>query len=442
MKPKLRTTADPRTAPNRFAGGGVAVLGEDFTDREVEREEIARSLRTPKGHLVVSGLRRIGKTSILIAVKDELIRKGHPVIYVDLWTASTVEDMVTRLATAATAALGRRWRDTIADIGQRLQLTFEVSEAPGGILLPVPKVSFREATLSTQRQRLVDALDLLEALAKKNDAHLGVIIDEFQEIERLGSEGAPAATTSMRRRGKKASEPPPRGPGTVSAMRQVRAAIQHHRHVTYVFAGSDRRLIQRLHDEDGGALHNLGRTYDIGPIAIEHFAPWIAEQFAAMGITSAGCERAIIALAGPRTRDVRTLAETVAELARASATITDALVTDGMHVVVRQRNSTYEADWKRLTRVQQNLLRAIVAEGEGLTRRDVRQRFGLGEGSTVSKLVESLVERAVLLRDPPRILFDDPFYRAWIISAVLPDVGIRLPITHLAAGRPDQQTQG
>ena len=35
------------------------------------------------------------------------------------------------------------------------------------------------------------------------------------------------------------------------------------------------RLIQRLHDEDGGALHNLGRTYEIGPIDATHFSGWI-----------------------------------------------------------------------------------------------------------------------------------------------------------------------
>src|SRR5438067_6928946 len=109
MTPRARLPKlDPRTAPNRFAGGGVAKVGEDFTDREVERKEIARSLRTPMGHVIVSGLRRMGKTSLLIAVRDELVQADHPVLYVDLWTASTVEDMTTRLACAATAVLGRR----------------------------------------------------------------------------------------------------------------------------------------------------------------------------------------------------------------------------------------------------------------------------------------------------------------------------------------------
>ena len=419
---------DPRTAANRFAGGGVAVLGDDFTDRDAERKEIARSLQTPRGHLVVAGPRRMGKTSLLLAVRDELVKADHPVIYVDLWTASTVEDMTTRLAAAAAEALGRRWLDTLTKLGSRLKLGFEVSETASGIMLPVPKLEFRDAPIATQRQRLVDALDLLEELAAKQKAHLGVIIDEFQEIERLGSEGA---RTSARGRSPRGPASARRSPRDVSAMRQVRAAIQHHRHVTYVFAGSDRRLIQRLHDEDGGALHNLGRKYEIGPIHTGHFALWIEEQFRRMGIDGNALGSRINDVAGPRTRDVRTLAESVAELARETALVTEDIVADAMRAVVRQRRPGYEYDWKQLTTVQQNLLRAVASEGIGLARADVRRRYGLGEASTTTKTVDALADRAILLRDGSAVHFDDPFYRAWVIEATLPDVGVRLPITHV-----------
>jgi hypothetical protein len=292
----------------------------------------------------------------------------------------------------------------------------------------VPKVSFREAPVAAQRQRLVDALDMLEALAKRHKTHLGVILDEFQEIERLGGDRAPQALSTLRSRSKeRASDLGARA----SAMRQIRAAIQLHRHVTYVFAGSDRRLIDRLHAEDGGALHNLGRRYDIGPIPTPHFAAWIVEQFAAMGISAPHAGTAIIALAGPRTRDVRTLAETVAELARPVRTVNHDQIATAMDTVVRQRQSTYEADWKELTPVQQNVLRAVAAEGTGLARKEIRRKYGMPEASSVTKALDALVDRAILLRDGSAVIFDDPFYRAWVVIAVLPDVGVHLPVTHV-----------
>ena len=412
IKPRpVPEKANPLTARNRFAGGGVAVLGEDFTDRETERAEIARSLRTPRGHLVVSGLRRMGKTSILLAVRDELVKAGHPVLYVDLWTASTIEDMTTRLASAAAATLGRRWQDTVTRLARTLKFGFEVTESLSGLMIPVPKLEFRDAPIGTQRQRLVETFDLLEQLATSQKAHLSVIIDEFQEIERLGSEG--------------------HGKQRVSAMRQVRAAIQHHRRVTYAFAGSDRRLIQALDAEDGGALHNLGRKYDIGPVESKHFARWIERRFRLMGIDGSGAGHRIIDIAGPRTRDVRTLAESIAELARERAAVTEVHIDEGVRAVIRQRRPSYDADWKSLTRLQQNVLRAVAAEGTGLTKRVTRDKYGLGDASGISKTLDALTERAVLLRDDTTVIFDDPFYRAWVIDAALPDVGVRLPITFL-----------
>jgi uncharacterized protein len=409
MTPRARPLPpNPRTVVNRLAGGGVARLGDDFTDRATERAELARSLRTPRGHTILSGLRRMGKTSLLLAVKQEMEKAGDAVVYVDLWSTSTVEDMTTRLSTAAVVALGQRWQDVVSRFGQRLKFGFEISQTTSGLLVPVPKVELRDAPLAEQRGRLVDALDLLEELAAKHRTHLGVIIDEFQEIERLGSERAPAR---------------------VSAMRQVRAAIQLHRHVTYVFAGSDRRLIDELHEENGGALYNLGRKYELGPIDPDHFARWLEEQFRLMGIKAKGMGDRIIAVAGPRTRDVRTLAETLAELARSSAVVTEELIVAGMEAIVRQRRPSYEAGWKQLTRVQQNILRAIAAEGGGLARREMRRRYGLGEASTATKTVDALAERAVVLRDGAAVVFDDPFYRAWVIQAVLPDVGVHLPVT-------------
>ena len=394
------------TSPNLFAGAGIARVGDDFTDRARERTFIGRALRTPRGHLVVVGPRRIGKSSLLRAVQDDASRKkGGPVLYIDLWTASTVEDMTTRLAAAAARALGRRWTDLVRTLAQRLEFKFEVSEAAGGILVPIPTIGLRDAPLSAQRQRLVDALDTLDDLARVHKVHLGVILDEFQEIERLGSDAGAAIGTG--------------------AMRQLRAAIQHHAHVTYVFAGSDRALIDRLHAPKDGPLHNLARRYEIGPIDPAHLSKWIEERFAKMGIKAGGRGEEVIALAGPRTRDVRTLAETAADQARGTRKLAPAALAEAMVAIAQQRRSLYETDWKALTALQQNCLRAVAGGEVRLTAAAVRTHFALGDTSRTAKSLATLVDRDILLRDGTRFAFDDPFYRTWVAVTTLADVGLR-----------------
>lgn len=398
--------------PNLFAGAGVATVGADFTDRAPERKAVAEALRTPGAHLLLVGPRRIGKTSLLRAVQHDIRKKkGPPVLYLDLWSASTLEDMTTRLAAEASAVLGRQWTELVKTLAQRLQFKLEVSTLPDGRLVPIPTVSFRDAPAGDQRARLVAALDTLEAQAKAHKVHLGVILDEFQEIERLGRD----ATED----------------GGVSPMRQVRAAIQHHRHVSYVFAGSDRALIARLSDPKHGPMHNLARRYDIGPLPAAHFAAWIEDRFAKMGIDARGCGAAIIALAGPRTRDVRTLAESSVDHARATRRLSPQALDAPLRDIVNQRRPQYETAWKELTALQQNCLRAVAAGERRLTSAAVLNRFALGATSRVSKALAALVDDSVLLRDGTVHAFDDPFLRAWVIEAVLRDVGLTRPITHL-----------
>lgn len=416
MPSSRSTSRTAATAPNLFAGAGTAQVTGDFTDRALERKAIAAALQTPGSHLLLVGPRRIGKTSLLKAVEADLRRKkgaGVPVLYLDLWSASSLEDMTTRLAAEAARVLGTRWLDLVKQLASRLQFKLEMATLPGGQLVPVPTLSFREAGAHEQRQRLVTALDTLEAQAKANTVHLGVILDEFQEIERVGHDEAD-------------------GP-TVSAVRQIRAAIQHHRHVTYVFAGSDRALIDKLSAPKDGPLHNLARRYEIGPLPTAHFAAWIEDRLAQMGIAGAGVGVPMIALAGPRTRDVRTLAETAAEGARATARLTPDDLGEALRVVVQQRRPQYDVVWKDLVALQQNCLRAIAAGERRLTTAAVRTRFALGDSSRVVKALATLVEHSHVVKGGTMHTFDDPFFRAWVIDTALPDVGIHLPITHVAA---------
>ena len=275
----------------------------------------------------------MGKTSLLLAVRDDLARKRppRPVLYVDLWAASSIEDVVTRLLRDATHVLGRSWHELIEAFAKRLKVSFHFTEA-GGLLVPLPALELRSSDAILLDPRFGDALDILEETAARRRTHLGVMLDEFQELQRLGGEGI---------------------------VKRLRATIQHHRHVSYVLAGSDRRLIAKLTAARDGPLHNLARRIELGPIPADHFSQWIEDTFAAMGLRGKAMGPAILAAAGPRTRDVRALAEAVADRAyEQQAVVSPAIVRDGMELVVQQRRPQYEQEWKSFTALQQNVLRA------------------------------------------------------------------------------------
>lgn len=396
---------------NRFALSGVAT-GAAFTDRADERRTLLRALQTPGAHVLLTGRRRIGKTSLLLTVQSDAARKKIPVVFVDLWSASTIEDVTTRLVREASRVLGRSWADVARELAARLRFTLRVDEVKPGLLVPVPGVEFRDAPLPAQLQRLTDALEYLNDRAAARRAPLGIILDEFQELDRLGG-------------------------GTGETMRSLRAAIQVHDAVTYVLSGSDRRLIERLTRSRGGALHNFGQQLALGPIPADHLSAWIEDTFATMGIkAAAGVGMAVVRFAGDRTRDVRTLAAALTDVVveRGARAVAGTDVSEAVARVLRERATTYEDAWHRLSAQQQNVLRAAAVTATGLSRQATRARFALGDTSRTVKALRALDGAEILLRVREEWHFDDPFFRAWVLRHAVPDAGLDLPIIHDPTG--------
>lgn len=63
------------------------VSGRMLIDREDELEQITSELAKPASRIgfSITGIRRVGKTSILYEVKKTLEQKGVAVVYVSVW---------------------------------------------------------------------------------------------------------------------------------------------------------------------------------------------------------------------------------------------------------------------------------------------------------------------------------------------------------------------
>jgi hypothetical protein len=387
---------------NPFRIGG-AVAGRHFTDRAAERRRMQRALTSPQAHLLVFGPRRMGKTSTLRVVQDDLIKDGRHVIMADLSTASAVSDMTNRILQAAVKALGRRWHDALPKLIQRLTVKVGLTPDPSGVLIPSLDVAMRDADIDEQRSTVASTLDAIERLAASKRTRIGVILDEFQEIHRFGGEQAEA---------------------------HLRGIIQHHKHVSYVLAGSDERLIRAMIGPHR-PFYKLLEPLAFGPMDLEHLAGWIEERMRAAGVRADGLGAHIVALAGPRTRDVVQLARSTFDVARRFARATDAEVEEGFRQVVLSEDAPVRALWESFSPLQQNVLRALATRSAGLTTRHARRQHGLGETGPATKAAQTLVSRDVLVKVGTEYRYDSPFMRGWVIANALADVGIALPITHL-----------
>ncbi len=391
----------PHRTPNPFRISGV-VAGKFFTDRADESRRIERALTSPADKLLLFGLRRMGKTSTLDRAIERLAAKKQVAFRADLAGATTVTDLANRILHAATRALGRRWQDMAADLFKSLQIKVAFTPDPtlGGFPLPTLSAELRAESLEEQRANLGQVLDMLDALAAARRISIGVVLDEFQTIHRFGGE---------------------------SAEWHFRGVIQNHQHLSYVAAGSEVTLIEAMQGH-GRAFYDLFEVLHFGPMNPAHFARWLDERLTDAGLRSGGFGTQIVAIAGPRTRDIVELARSVYEVATAEGRITAATLEEAFRQIVAAKAESFRAPWEELPAAQQNVLRAIAADEAKLYGRDTLQRFGLKSSAEVAQAMGKLHRRELIAANGDGATIDNPFFRGWLIASALPDVGIVRPL--------------
>ena len=382
---------------NPFRIHGV-VSDEYFTDRDQELERILRTLREPAAKLLVYGPRRMGKTSALLQAMERHEAGGGVAFLADISTASTVTDIANRILGAAGRVLGRRWRDSISAFVRRIGMSISLTPDPAtGLVLPSLDVRLRAASLEDQRHSLAQTLDAVERLAEERGATIGIVLDEFQEIQRFGGD---------------------------SAEWHLRGVIQQHTRVSYILAGSQAHLIERMMDQ-GRAFYGLAAQLEFGPIDAAHLSAWIDERMTAGGVTAEGVGAAIVQAAGPRTRDRVQLARRCYDNCRARGTASAADVAQALDDVVAEQGAPLRSTWDDLTALQQNVLRCVAEDRYGLTTRAAVERYGFTSSGSASNAASALIDSAVLLKAESRTgyAFDNPFFGRWVEMETLGDLG-------------------
>ena len=246
---------------------------------------------------------------------------------------------------------------------------------------------------------LVEALNGLEAMAasQPDSRPVGLIIDEFQRVIELG--------------GKQAES-------------QIRAAIQRHKRVGYVFAGSKTRMLTDMTMDATRPFYRLGSVRFIGPVPEQDFIEFLSDKFRQSGfrVEDQGPLQSILQLSENVPYNVQLLAHTCWNELRNRpnnlGTVDQELVESCMLLIARQYDPFYTQIWSALTSIQQKTLLAVINEqGERLFSQRASQFVGKGP-STVQRSVNSLVEKEILREEEHqggmRLRFEDPFFAQWI----------------------------
>jgi hypothetical protein len=383
--------------PFRFGGD----LGADeLVDRTEETAQVEAIIRNGE-KLFLIGPRRFGKTSILRSADEKLTRSGAIVLRLNAEAFPTMEMLVEKIVSVAAMRLRDKVEAGIEQIGKffsRLKPEFKVSGDGRDLSVSIGIDS--SAVENRPVKPLADALDGLEKLARvqPRSRPVGLIIDEFQAVVTRGG---------------------------VDAEAQIRAAIQEHHRVGYVFAGSQTRLLTDMTMNHDRPLYRLGSNRFIGPLPKGEFAAHLFKQFRRSGFVVPNHEpiEKILSLAEEVPYNVQMLAHHCWEELRARsqskpAKLTDALVASVLRKTVDGLDPLFTQTWNKLTSVQQRALISVVRrQGTGMSSTEAAKAIGLAVPSVQSAL-RSLHDQSILRDDPSagsvRTRFDDPFFAEWI----------------------------
>lgn len=369
----------------------------ELVDRADELASVAHTIQR-RGKLFLIGPRRYGKTSILRAATALAEEAGTCVLRYDAQAFPTIGDLAERLA----ADTVRRLTGTVARAGKA------VTEFFGAVR---PAASFDPAdgswTLSlagapnrvTGAPLLADVLDGVDKAAAKSRRRVAVIIDEFQEVV---EHGGPAAEE------------------------QLRAAIQQHRHVAYVFAGSKTRLLADMVSDASRPFYRLGDVRFLGPVPRGDFIRFLSAAFQTTGIrATADAVVAILEHADDVPYNVQALASACWDRAHASndsIAIDAAFVANVQAAEARRLDPLYTQLWGALTAPQRQALLAVIRQrGSGLLASASARRYKLSV-ATMQSALDALEKKLIIRSDSaggsPTFRMEDPLFRAWVELAI------------------------
>lgn len=374
---------------------GAELEAAQLVDRDEEVAQVVRAL-TERRKLFLIGPRRFGKTSILNVAEQRAQAQGAVILRHDAEAYPTYETLVAAIVANAAkqlTSLVKKAGDQTAKFFSALRpkVTYDGVTQSWSVGIGVGELSRSEPALL-----LVDALDGVAKMAAGIKQPVAVVIDEFQHLVENGGE---------------------------AVERQLRATIQRHTKVAYVFAGSKTSLLNDMTLNPARPFYRLGGRLFLGAVPREDFRRAIRRGFAnAKFAADADAIERILDLAEDVPYNVQALANAAWETVRGgqvrSARLTTTIVQIALDRLVSQDAPFYSKLWNLITQSQQRALVALVARrGQGLYAAQVLQNARLS-ASLMTKALATLETRDIIRRedalDEVRWRLEDPFFAVWL----------------------------
>ena len=216
---------------------GVAVEGENFTDRAEETRRLKRDFENGQNVVLISP-RRMGKTSLVRRVMSQVDTNKIAVVHLDIYDCRTEYEFYNKLATAVLKQVSGKGELMLRNIKEFLtRLTPRVSFG----IDPANEMSV-SLGIAPEDYSPEEILQLPEKMAHKIGKHIVVCIDEFQQIGNF--------------------------PDSLEVQKRIRGVWQLQEEVSYCLYGSKKHMLTNLFPNKripSPSAHSPGRLDSFHP---------------------------------------------------------------------------------------------------------------------------------------------------------------------------------
>lgn len=363
---------------------GKTIYKDNFCERPQLEEKIKDYFKSYQNFYLI-GERRIGKTSLVLKVAEEIkVKEGVLTVLIDLRSIETIQDVVEKIALATKKVISEIIFDRVAAKDFVSRLFPKVSFGPEGVDISLG-LDFADRN---PIESIEEALDLIYKTNQRKKVI--IIFDEFQKILKV-------------KESKKILE-------------ILRSKIQNHSAVSYAFCGSIRNRMEDIFSKPSSGFYKGAIRVPVEAIDKHIYVEYIMDIFfkGDRFLSKHDVETIYDKFRG-NTGDLQTFFHSLWETTSRASEITENQLRQAENNILIRNYASFEALYSNISVPQKNILKAIITVSNSkFATKEFLEKTGIKSKAGIKVNIEKLKERELIFDHQGIVKFYDPYFEIWI----------------------------
>ena len=354
-----------------------------FCDREKDTETLVRHIINGRNVALISP-RRLGKSGLIHhTFAQDSIKDRYTAIYVDIYAAKDLCEMVKALSEAIVKAVGQKksWHEKFFSFIKSLRVGFHIDAVSGE-----PSFDIGIGDIENPDKTIRELFDYMEASEKP----CILAIDEFQQIREFPQTNTEAL---------------------------IRSLVQQCSRTSFIFCGSKRHTMTDIFYSPAKPFFQSVISQSLKPIPMETYVEFASRMFSQRGkILDRGAAETIYKMFDGCTWYMQMMMNEMFALTKEGMICTTEYIDFAWDNIILAQEDRYQAILYGLAPKQKHLLQAIARDRtvEGITSSDFVKRHRLVSASSVQAALKPLLKNDIVTCEEGTYRIYDYFFADYL----------------------------